>query len=443
MRRRDVIAGMAGVGLLGACEGIKPPVATNASGAALDAAFLYGFPLYETCRLGQQAKALGGADNPGLNRIAHAATLVDHTMREVTAPNNDTVYSTANLELSNGPVEIFSPTDTSRYFSIAFMNAFTDNFAYIGTRATKGQGGRFWVAGPQWRGSAPAGVTVFNSSTNDVWMAVRVLVDGPDDLAAARALQTQVTVKSTSTKPPRPFAFKPVTLGDPAEFLGVVSDMIARSPGGQGQLARAPRFADQGIGRTASPELIETWRAFLPETTAKLAARRASIADVVNGWSFLKPGLGNFGENDAYRAIIALSGVGGLEDIEAMYIRAIADAAGAPLTGQKKYVWRVPPGGVPAEAFWSLTMYQREPDGRLFLIDNPIRRYSIGNRTRGLVKNADGSMDILIQREPPTGPLAANWLPAPAGPMVATLRAYLPKPELRDRTWKPAPFTAV
>ena len=71
------------------------------------------------------------------------------------------------------PVEVIAPTDKQRYFNITFMDAFTDNFAGIGTRLTGGRGGRFWVVGPQWQGAAPADVTVLQSSTSDVWMLAR------------------------------------------------------------------------------------------------------------------------------------------------------------------------------------------------------------------------------------------------------------------------------
>ena len=99
----------------------------------------------------------------------------------------------------------------------------------------------------------------------------------------------------------------------------------------------------------------------------------------------------------------------------------------------------MPPGGVPVDAFWSLTMYAPEDDGRYFFTQNSINRFSVGDRTKGLVKNPDGSIDILIQHEQPVGSKAANWLPAPAGPIRLALRAYLPKAELRERRWKVPP----
>lgn len=437
MRRREVLGGFAGLGVLGAV-GCQTPAAAPSGEAGMEAAFFYAFPLYEIARTGQNRIA-----TTGFNRLGHRAVLADHTMRAITAPNNDTVYSSAQLELSGGPMEVVTPTDTQRYFNVTFMDAFTDNFAGMGTRLTKGQGGKYWIAGPEWTGTTPAGVTLVRSSTNDVWMLARIVVDGAEDLPAAKALQQQITLRPVSDKPARPFGVKATSSEDAENFLAVVNDMIARSPGGRGHLARAPKFAAFGIGAglTPSPELLAAWSAYLPRGITRLKEKFLFRDLVINGWGYQPNGVGEADADDYLRSAIALGGLAALPEAEAMYLMASTDNTGAAFSGARKYVWRVPPGGVPAEAFWSLTMYQVEPDGRFFLVDNPIRRYSVGNRTRGLVKNADGSIDILIQRDAPTGPLAANWLPTPAGAMRMSLRAYLPKKELRDRAWKAPPVT--
>lgn len=126
-----------------------------------------------------------------------------------------------------------------------------------------------------------------------------------------------------------------------------------------------------------------------------------------------------------------------------MYVHATRDADGQLLSGARRYRWRVPPGGVPVDAFWSLTMYAPEADGRYFLVDNPIRRYAIGDRTPGLVFGPDGSLEILVQHERPEGALAANWLPAPAGPLRLALRAYLPRKSMLERRWRVPPLVRV
>jgi len=440
LHRRDMLRGAVGLSLLG----IAGPLMAKADGsAAIRAAFDFAYPLYEFARSEQTLAQCVG--NPGiLNQVKQRAQLSDHTSRNVTAPNNDTIYSSAFLDLSGGPVEVTLPDVPDRYFSAAFMNALTDNFAYVGTRATGGRGGRFWVAGPGWTGRAPSGVTLFRSDTNDVWMLARVLVDGPADLETAKAIQAQVKV----TVPPGRPAARGFTHAatpepsDPAQFLAVVNEMLRRSQGGRGQLARATRFRPLGIGTQSapSPALLKQWADFLPIGIAELREGFLFRDLVVDGWSYQPRGVGEFGSNDRLRAMVALGGIAALGEKEAMYFHANFEKDGIRLNGAHAYRWRLPAGGVPVRGFWSLTMYDPQADGRYFLVENPIGRYSIGDRTPGLVRNPDGSLDIIIQHDRPDGPLAANWLPAPAGPFRLALRAYLPQPSLIERRWRVPPL---
>jgi hypothetical protein len=410
-----------------------------ASADPFERAFYYAFPLYEFARIQQdRTGALNG--QPGrLNTIAHRSQLLDHTSRIVTAPNNDTIYSSSFLELSGGPVEIDAPSATDRYFSIAFMQAFTDVFAYIGTRATRGEGGRAWIVGPQWRGESPAGVRVIRSPTNDVWMLMRTLVDGPEDLTDARTFQARLTMSVPPGRgPARGYMAAARDVNDPSNFLAVVNEVIARSPGGADQLARAPQFEAQGIGsvQPPSPLVLERYRAVIAGALETLRERFRFRDNVVDGWSYQPSGVGDFGGNDQLRAAVALGGIAALGEEEAMYFHANFEASGERLDGANGYRWRVPPGGVPVDAFWSLTMYTVTPEGRYFFAENPINRYSIGDRTPGLIVEPDGSLEISIQHERPEGALAANWLPAPRGPLRLALRAYLPRRGLRRRAWR-------
>ena len=443
MQRRDILRAGISLGIFGAFRNLPAAgggeVAPAAQGATIEDAFFYAFPLYEFARTEQERTgALNG--KPGaLNTLAHRAALADHTSRQVTAPNNDTIYSSSFMELAAGPLEVMAPSSTDRYYSVAFMNAFTDNFAYIGTRATKGRGGRYWIAGPQWTGQAPAGVTLFQSTTNDVWMLMRTLVDGKKDLPAAQAFQKQLTLTvPEGRQAARPFTTRAADVNDPAIFLGVVNEMLARSPGGKGHTSKAHVFAAHGIGATTAPlpAQLDRWREYIPRGLASLREGFLFRDLVVEGWSYQRPGVGDFKDDDRLRATVALGGLAALGEEEAMYFHANFDAQGERLTGQHAYRWRVPPGGVPADAFWSLTLYETMPDGRFFLVDNPIRRYAIGDRTPGLTVDRDGSFEILIQHGQPAGPAASNWLPAPSGPFRLALRAYLPKPELRARKWR-------
>lgn len=418
----------------------------HASASALRPAFAYAFPLFEVARTAQERTAAAGEGPGRLNTLVHRAQLLDHRARQVSGPNNDTIYSSAFLELSGGPLELTVPTDRGRYFCVAFMDAFTDNFAYIGTRATRGEGGRFWVVGPDWRGQAPPLTTVIRAPTNDVWMLARILVDGEADLQQAQALQRGIELASPLGRaPPRNWTTRAGRVTDAANFLKVVNEVLARSASGGGQIPRAARFARQGIGTTRAPEaaLLAAWNAWIPTGLNELREVFEFREQRVNGWSYQAPGVGAFGRNDRLRAAVALGGIAALGEAEAMYLHATGDADGRPLDGRNSYRWRVSAGGVPADAFWSLTMYAPEPDGRFFFADNPIRRYAIGDRTPGLIVGPDGSLEILIQSEAPDGAAMSNWLPAPAGPMRLALRAYMPRAELLARRWRVPPLTRI
>ncbi|HKU81598.1 MAG TPA: DUF1214 domain-containing protein, partial [Candidatus Tumulicola sp.] len=93
----------------------------------------------------------------------------------------------------------------------------------------------------------------------------------------------------------------------------------------------------------------------------------------------------------------------------------------------------------PANAFWSLTMY----DAQGFQVANPIDRFAIGDRD-ALRFNADGSLDLYVQHANPGADKEPNWLPAPAGGALGlTLRLYAPKPEALDGRWNPPPVSRV
>lgn len=445
MHRREMLQGAAALTFLPAMAAAQGRVVTPAA-TAIEQAFHYAFPLYEFARIQQERAGAVGGQAGRLNMITHRAQLLDHNARQVTAPNNDTIYSSSFLDLSGGPVEIDAPSSTDRYFSIAFMQAFTDVFAYIGTRATDGRGGRHWIVGPRWDGTVPRGIRLIRAPTNDVWMLMRTLVNGPDDLAAASAFQQRLVL----TMPPgrgaaRGYATAARDVNDPENFLAVVNEVIARSPGGRDPLPRAARFAAQGIGVANAPSasLLAEYRAAIPTALANLRELFRFRDFSRDGWSYQPPNIADFGTNDRLRAAVALGGIAALGEAEAMYFHANFDAAGVPLSGARRYRWRLPPGGVPVDAFWSLTMYMVTPEGRYFFVENPINRFSIGDRTRGLVTRPDGSLDILIQREPAAGELAANWLPAPAGPLRLALRAYLPRRPLRDRLWRVPPLETL
>ena len=167
----------------------------------------------------------------------------------------------------------------------------------------------------------------------------------------------------------------------------------------------------------------------------------ASSGDVVDGWSYPGAAIGDFGDNDRLRALVALGGLAALPRIEAMYLSARTDKDGAALTGAKAYRVRIP-GRMPIGGFWSLSLYQVEPDGRLFFVPNDLKRFAVGDRSKHLRSERDGSYEVFVQAAKPGGERVVNWLPAPKGAFALVFRAYLPRAEFLDGSFRLPPVVA-
>jgi hypothetical protein len=229
-------------------------------------------------------------------------------------------------------------------------------------------------------------------------------------------------------------------------MLDVINEAIARNPPPAAEAPLLERYRAVGICGAAcrwqdlSPSLQVRWRESVPPLLARLkSALDASRRDTtrVKGWNpYRLPR--SFANNFAMRAGSAANsgGIFGLEAAEATYFMGVADAAGETLGQGRRYRLRLPSGGLPADAFWSVTLYEFLAEGQ-YMLPNPIDRYSIGDRTPGLVRNADGSLDIWIQPEPPVDPAQrANWLPSPPeNKFYMNARIYQPPAEVLDPKW--------
>lgn len=435
--------------MLAAALTIAAPAVRAASTAETDAlvrrAFVYSFPIHEMGRLRARA-ALNAM--PGL-QFMHRRNLSTPDDRSVTTPNNDTLYSSAWLNLAHGPVKLSVPDTQGRYYSLAMIDAATDDFATIGRRTTGTHAGEFVVVGPDWISPLPDGLRVIRAPGNDVLLLLRVLVDGPGDLSAARrvqdgfalaALQPEFAGAAAASAAPAATAASAAAVAVPPaqRYLALVNQMLARNPPPSYERLRLEQFAAVGVCGAACtwdslPAGVQArWNALLPAMTADLERHARESERIVNGWAIPAPAIGHFGTNYQLRADTALVGLLALDPAEAMYLICRQDGARRPLEGTHAYRLHLPRGAIPVDAFWSLTIYEKDMDGHLFFVANPIKRYSIGDHTPGLRRNSDGSIDLWIQRADPGRSRAPNWLPAPPGPFVLALRAYEPRIQLRD-----------
>jgi hypothetical protein len=413
-------------------------------------AYIYSFPVYEMYRVRYNAIYNPNNNNRlGLNQFGHRRKLADHTARAVTQPNNDTLYSSAWLDLSAEPLILSVPDAAGRYYSLAFMDFYTNNFAYVGRRVTGTKPGDYVIVGPKWNGPLPPGLPVIKSPTNAVWLLGRTLVDSEEDLPNVHRLQDQYkltplaiwtkTGAQQQTPPKRPPpAPNPK---DPWDFFRIINIGLTENPPPADEAPLMAELAKINLGpnQTFDPaRFTEDQRQIILKAIEETVRGRGFSLPgrIREGWNYPPPHLGNYGKDYPYRAVVALVGLAALEPAEAYYIESRIDKQGNLLKGEGRYCLHFNKGQLPpVEAFWSLTMYEVMPDQRGFFVDNPIHRYSIGDRTKGLKFNKDGSLDIYMQRQSPGQELESNWLPTPAGVFRVSLRTYQPKQAILNGTY--------
>lgn len=378
-----------------------------------------------------------------VNELFNQAQLSGPDSRTVVAPNVDTLYSIAWLDLRAGPVLLTHPDMGERYFGFQFLDMYTNVFANVGTRETGPAAAARLIAPPGWSGQAPPGAAVVESPTWDAWMIGRTLVESEADLPAARAAQQQYSMRVlgpvvAGAPPPLP----PNDCGDnPApqalvasgpEYFDELSAILAANPPPPADRPLLDRIAALGVtpGATpsgGSPETVDVLAAGMTRGDRQITAA-TDTGDRV--WRSL-PDAGRYGTDYLQRAVVARIGLGANVPEESAYAVAREASDGGPLRGERGYRLHFPADGLPPvdrRGFWSVTMYG--PD--MFLVPNVLGRYAIGDRTPGLTRNPDGSLDVwLAAAEPATG--TSNWLPAPEGEFVVMLRSYLPT----DPSWTP------
>ena len=427
-------------------------------------AYIYGFPMVDNYRI--QHAYFVDRQNPEFkapwNEIRSLARLTTPEDKAVQTPNSDTPYSTLGLNLRAEPIVLtVPPVEKERYFSVQLIDAYTHNFAYIGSRTTGNEGGSYLIAGPTWRGGEPKGVKkVIASETEFVFAVYRTQLFNPGDLDNVKKVQAGYKAEPLSAFLGKPApqaapaidfikALTPETQKTSAEFFNILNFTLQFAPTHPSEKDLMMRFAKIGVGagktfdanslspqtRTAIEQgMADAWQE-LAALQKRLDAKEVTLGDMFGTREYLK-------NNYLYRMAAAVNGIYGNSKQEAMYPVYSIDAEGQKLDGSKRYALRFAPDQMPpVNAFWSLTMYELPAS---LLVANPLNRYLLNSSMLPQFnRDTDGGLTLLIQNESPGKDKQANWLPAPKGPFVMFMRLYWPKEEALDGTWKSPPLNLM
>lgn len=426
--------------------------------AIAKSAYTYGFPMVDTYRVQYSyfADKAGPEYKGAWNQIHNTARVYTPEDKAIQTPNSDTPYSFLGADLRAEPLVLSVPAvDAGRYYSLQFIDGYTYNIAYVGSRATGNGAGNYLLAGPNWRGATPPGIErVIRSSTELAFVLYRTQLFGPADIENVKKIQAGYQVRPLSgfLKQPPPPPAPPIDFVAPLsaqdertspKFFEILNFAMKFAPAQPAEEVMRQRFATIGIGPDGTfradkltPEnrkaveagMADAWAAFETFKKDKLDTGEVTSAQLFGTASDLK---GNY----LYRMAAAVLGIYGNTAAEAIYPMFSNDSTGAPLTGANNYTLRFAPGQLPpVNAFWSATVYEMPQS---LLVANPINRYLINSAMLPtLIKDPDGGITLNLQNKSPGPAREANWLPTPAGPFSVAMRLYWPKPAALDGTWK-------
>jgi hypothetical protein len=464
MTRRGVAGGIALIPSLGFASARAQTAVSPAEARAIaKEAYVYGYPMVDSYRI--EYAYFVDRGNPEFkapwNQLRNIPRVFTPADTAIQTPNSDTPYSFIGMDLRAEPIVLTVPViEKERYFSIQLIDAYTFNFAYIGTRTTGNDGGSFLVAGPGWKGETPKGVKqVIRSETDFVLAGYRTQLFNPNDLDNVKKIQAGYKAQPLSaflgTAVPKAAPaidfIKPLT---PAaektslQVFNILNFLLQFCPTDPSETEVMARFAKIGVGggktidaSKLSPEMkaafeqgiADAWKEYDDLKRTQIDTGNVTAGEMFGTRAFLK-------NNYLYRMSAAILGIYGNSKAEAMYPVYAVDAKGEKLDASKhSYSLRFAPGKLPpVNAFWSVTMYNLPQQ---LLVANPLNRYLINSPMLPQLKlDPDGGLTLLIQNESPGKDKEANWLPAPKGPFIMFMRLYWPKAEALDGQWKAPPL---
>lgn len=376
--------------------------------------------------------------------------------RDVTAPNADTLYTTAFIDVGEEPWVLSLPDAQGRYYLFPMLDGWTEVFQVPGKRTTGTGAQTYAITGPGWKGTLPAGVKEYKSQTSIVWILGRIYCTGtPEDYAAVHKLQDAISLVPLSSygkkyTPPLGKVDASIDMKTPVRdqvngmsteaYFSLLAELMKTNPPTEADAPMVAKLAKLGIvpGKAFDPAALGEDVADSLKDVPKIAFdeimehfKKAGRDE--NGWLFTtKTGL--YGTEYLQRALITAIGLGANRPQDAVYPTSNAAADGKPYLGSESYVLHIKKGQFPpVDGFWSLTMY----DADYFFVDNPLHRYTLSARN-AFTRNADGSVNLYLQHAHPGADKESNWLPAPEGRFILMLRLYWPKetpPSILDGSW--------
>jgi hypothetical protein len=438
---------------------IETAQARNTRSIAMQA-YLHAFPAFlhmrQLTEFIQGRRYMAPGENPLCGWFL-MRKLADTTTTTV-SPNVDTLYGATYVILDQqGPMVLSVPPIPDRYYSVAVLDAYFNNFAVISPRTFGSSGGNYLIAPPGWDGDVPEDIkVVFSAPTPVINLFQRIFTRNESEYPTLHKFQDAIGLTPLQqwgsgrvdypSADLAPYEIQGMRMTrDPLKFFEYTNFYTGINPPPGEDAGLMELFKTAGVGPGSQLPRQAQLREAIAQGAADAQAimnARISAGPFRAGWTVPDPNIGRPGPHILSRAVCQLTQLGAFSPEEAIYFFALRDADNHFLNGSHKYTLTFAKDQLPPLnqlGFWSLTMYNET----FLLVDNPLNRYILRPGSSDLTFSEDGSLSLYLQAEKPDGVPETNWLPAPTGAFSVALRTYLPQESILDGSWFPPGINKV
>lgn len=422
-------------------------------------AYIWGYPIVE-CWKDRQKKTREIINNIGkhdstsntINKFRHVRKLSTHESSEFVNAATDFLYSTAVVDLSNGPIKLNAGNFGDRWYGIQILDAYMETLANYGMRTVGQQIPSIILTNNSKRPDFADDVVVIESEINYIYIVVRIAVDPNNNLTEAHALQDSLSLRVLNASNEHTESAQPITIPESLEFDSGCPSSLAFFQELATVIKFVPPKEDEGMLLALLKEIgIDGENVFnyqslsqgiknglskaVPFANSILDRKLFEVGKNINGWGTLLD-IGKYDKNYINRALVAKHGIWANVPEESIYFIARTDNQGGRLHGNNQYKITFQADSLPpVNAFWSISYY--DESGRITKECNG--KNAINPLHNKLQENPDGSISIFISKYPPEEKFVENWLPSHDGFFNLNFRCYNPQEEILNLSYQ-VPF---
>ena len=414
-------------------------------------AYLYyvaPFMMYSVLYQSQRVPYFEYKDGMPFNTWTKVSDLGNPQNTKQVMPNVNTLYASSWLDLRKEPIVLEIPRVGDRYYSVAMMDAYMNNFRILGSRTVGPYGGKFLICSEDYNGIIPNDMQKVIAPTPMIWVLQRIapIFTNAIEVDECKKIQNAINITPLSQYGKNEYDMMrynekldlgfPDISNDPLKFFEIANEFVHINRPPEVDKGVLSLFARLNLGpdyKFRAEDLTPAQRTGLlrgMEAGKELINTYLLKGDnTFNGWMLPVKDGGNYGTNYLLRAAYTMQNIGILSPDEALYLTSYVDVDGNEYDGKNNYILHFEKDKLPrVDAFWSITLYELPS---ILLYENSIKRYQMGPQIEQMVYNSDGSLDIYIQHDSPKDKnKIGNWLPSPKGKFALTMRLYNPKVDM-------------